>query len=375
VTPVERRLRDRIARHGPVPFSVVVEAALYDDGGFYVTGGRAGRDADFLTSPEVGPLFGAVVARALDGWWRALGEPEVFVVAEAGAGPGTLARSVLHAEPDCAPALRYVLVERSPAQRALHAARLPLEDPSAAFPSTTDPDDERLRLVRPPTGPIVVSVPELPRTDGPCVVLANELLDNLPFGLAERSAGTWAEVLVGLDGDALTEVLVPLPGAEAAQLDDLAPHAAPGARVPLARHATAWLRDARSAAGSGGRVVVIDYATSTAELAARPWTDWVRTYRGHGRGGPPLTALGTQDITCEVAIDQLGEPPAVDRSQADWLRAHGLEDLVEEGRRVWQERASIGDLAAVRARSRITEAEALTDPAGLGAFRVLEWPA
>ena len=59
--------------------------------------------------------------------------------------------------------------------------------------------------------------------------------------------------------------------------------------------------------------------------------------------------------------------------QAEWLRAHGIDDLVTEGRRVWQERAGIGDLAAVKARSRINEAEALLDEDGLGAFRVLEW--
>ena len=37
------------------------------------------------------------------------------------------------------------------------------------------------------------------------------------------------------------------------------------------------------------------------------------------------------------------------------------------------ERKHIGDLQAVRARSRVTEAAALTDPAGLGGFAVLEW--
>ena len=59
-------------------------------------GGRAGRSrGDFLTSPEVGPLFGAVLARALDGWWDDLGRPDPFVVVDAGAGPGTLARSIL----------------------------------------------------------------------------------------------------------------------------------------------------------------------------------------------------------------------------------------------------------------------------------------
>jgi hypothetical protein len=33
----------------------------------------------------------------------------------------------------------------------------------------------------------------------------------------------------------------------------------------------------------------------------------------------------------------------------------------------------VGDLAALRARSRVREAEALLDPDGLGAFRVVEW--
>ena len=74
-------------------------------------------------------------------------------------------------------------------------------------------------------------------------------------------------------------------------------------------------------------------------------------------------------------MDQLARvaPPSAEHSQADWLVAWGIEELVEEGRRVWAERAGVGDLAALRARSRAVESEALTDPTGLGAFRVLEW--
>ena len=60
-------------------------------------------------------------------------------------------------------------------------------------------------------------------------------------------------------------------------------------------------------------------------------------------------------------------------TQADWLRAHGIDELVEEGRRVWEERKHVGDLEAMRARSRVNEADALLDPAGLGGFRVIEW--
>jgi SAM-dependent MidA family methyltransferase len=107
-------------------------------------------------------------------------------------------------------------------------------------------------------------------------------------------------------------------------------------------------------------------------MARRPWTDWVRTYRAHGRGRRPLADLGGQDITCEVAVDQL--PPATaNRSQSEFLRAFGVDDLAAEARRAWQERAHIGDLQALTARSRVHEAQALTDDTGLGGFRVLEW--
>ena len=306
-------MREAIARAGALPFDAVVEIALYDaDVGFYATEGRAGRRADFLTSPEVGPLFGAVVAAALDAWWDRAGRPARCTVVEAGAGPGTLARSMLAAEPACAASLRYVLVERSATQRSLHQ---PLVDRA---------------------GGAVESRAAWPdRVEGPCLVLANELLDNLPFGLAERTTDGWAEVRVDLGDDArLVEVLAPI---DATPLRALAPDATVGARVPLQRAAGEWLRAALSLAGTapGGQVVVIDYASTTADLAGRPPEEWVRTYRRHARGRPPLEDLGEQDVTCEVAVDQLAltAPPTVDLSQAEWLGAHGIEALVQEGRR------------------------------------------
>jgi SAM-dependent MidA family methyltransferase len=354
---LEQRVAAAVRRRGPVPFAEVMELALYDpEHGFYASGGAAGRRGDFITSPEVGPLFGAVMARALDTWWQDAGRPDPFVVVEAGAGRGTLARSVLAAAPACGPALRYVLVERSARLRAQHGEFLALESTAHAFAPDREEDDHDARTIDLPTGPIVVSLVELPRVRAH-VVLANELLDNLPVDLLERKEDRTWEVRVGLDGDRLTEALVP---------SELSIERG---REPVQAASARWVHDARSL---GGRLVVFDYADTTPSMAARPWADWLRTYRAHERGGAPLSDLGTQDITCEVAVDQL-PTPASNVAQTDWLRTHGIDGLVDEGRSVWAERAHIGDLEAMKARSRVTEAEALTDPSGLGAFRVLEW--
>lgn len=346
-----------------IPVSTFVERALYAEGsGFYERGGRAGRRGDFVTSPEVGPLFGAVLARALDGWWRDAGRPDPFLVHEHGAGPGTLARGVVQAGPACAPALRWVLVERAVTQRLLHPDHLPHV---GAVPSAGP-------WVAPGGGPSVASARSRP--PGPVhVIVANELLDNMPFDLAERGEAGWREVRVTVDGD---EVVVPLDPDRAARLDRLAPDAGVGARAPLQDPAARWVASSLDQLAPGGRLVVLDYTASTAELVARPWSQWVRTYRGHSRGGDPWVGPGRQDITVEVALDQLvqaSRPPDRVATQAEALRGWGIEALVEDGRRTWAERSGPVDLVALRARSRVGEAEALLDPEGLGAFTVAEW--
>ena len=264
-------LVERIRAGGPIPFAAFMDAALYDPtGGFYAAGGRAGgRSGQFLTSPEVGPLFGAVLARALDAWWADAGRASPFVVVDAGAGPGTLARAVLAARPAVAAtrALRYVAVERAAAQRAAHAG-LP-----------------------------VVSVETLPDEPFAGVVLANELLDNLPFRLAVHDGG-WREAFVDLDNE-----WSPGRGAGAVPRRPGLPARGRGPRGTSARAAGGGALGHRRAGPppAAGRLVVIDYTSSTAAMAARPWRDWLRTYRDHQRGGHYLADPGVQDITADVA--------------------------------------------------------------------------
>jgi SAM-dependent MidA family methyltransferase len=319
-------------------FDEYVDRCLYGDDGFYATRGEAGgARGDFVTSPEVGPLFGHVVGRWLDGVWTGLGEPGRFTVVEAGAGRGALANAILASGPRCAGALDYVTVERS--SRLRDAQRELLDDAVTTLDAMPNAAD---------------------------VVLANELLDNLTFRLVVRTDDGWDEVYVDEGRPVIDElddhVSVPL---GAAPLDE----APPGTRLPVCEWAHVWVREAR---GIADRVLVIDYGVrSTEELIGR---DWLRTYRGHDRGGDPFEAPGRTDITCDVPFDQLPAGAEI-TTQAEFLHRWGIDDLVDEGRRIWTERAHLGDLEAIRARSRVTEAEALLDPAGLGGFLVAEWAA
>ncbi|HVE94785.1 MAG TPA: SAM-dependent methyltransferase [Acidimicrobiales bacterium] len=353
----------RIHRAGPIDFAEFMELALYSDSGFYGGGGGPGRrGADFLTSPEIGPLFGAVVANALDRWWTKLDQPDPFVVVEAGAGRGVLAASILGAQPACAPALRYVMAERAAPARAAASDVLAITPAAVALAGEGHGG-----------GPIVTVLDDLPTGPFVGVIVANELLDNLPVRLLERTVEGWAEVLVGLDESetVFVEVLVPADDDAAARATALTRDPPSGARVPLHDAAIAWLARARRSL-EGGRVVAFDYGVHrTDELTQRDWSDWLRTYQAQGRGGAPLARAGEQDVTCEVAFDQLA--PDSLTPQADWLAAHGIASLVDEARATWTERAAIGDLVALKARSRVGEADALLDEEGLGAFLVAEW--
>ncbi len=309
----------------PERFDRYMERCLYGPDGFYATTGVAGRRrGDFLTSPEVGPLFGAVLVNALlDGWERA-GRPEPYTVYDVGCGPGTLLTTVAVALADLAdpPPWRLVGVDR--------------------------------------VGSAGADIDHLPDDLADAAVVANELLDNIPFRIVERTGAGLAEVNV-VDG---VERLVPSDVEPVGPLDLPA-----GARAPYQEQAAAWV--ASVLAGNPTQVHLFDYgAPSTTELVERG--GWLRTYRSHQRGHDPLVEPGRWDITTDVAWDQLPAPHRLE-TQARFLARWDLDRLVEEGRRYWTEHAARPDLRALRMRSRVVEAEALTDPDGLGGWRAASW--
>jgi SAM-dependent MidA family methyltransferase len=341
------RIAARIRAGGPLPFEEFMEAALYDPGGgFFGTGPlRSVRSGDFLTSPEVSDLFGRTLARFVAAERRRLGDPPGFVVVDVGAGSGSLLRPLLEE----APADGWA-VEVSPAARA-----------------------ELASVVGP--GRVVSAVAELPeRLEG--VVVANELVDNLPVSLAVRTAGGWEERWVAVAGDGFALESHPARAEVAAWAELHGATAAPGDMVEVQLAAGRWLERMLDRLKRGS-VLVIDYGGTSEELAPRRTRGTLRTYRSHHLGPDPLTEPGETDITVDVDFSALAAVAAAAgaevevQRQDDFLAAWGLRDHVGSLRRRELELAATDPMERLSVRSERTDAEALLHPRGLGDFRVL----
>ncbi|HZE89141.1 MAG TPA: SAM-dependent methyltransferase, partial [Verrucomicrobiae bacterium] len=115
-------LARRIRRNGPLTFAEFMAEALYhpEHGRYSRPFPPMGPEGDYITSPEVDPAFGGLLARAFAEMASRL-PPGPFAIVEAGPGKGTLCRDVLMAlareAPEVAVRARYHLVEASGALR------------------------------------------------------------------------------------------------------------------------------------------------------------------------------------------------------------------------------------------------------------------
>ena len=332
-------------------FDLFAEDALYGTQGFYTQIGTAGTDgADFVTSPETSPLFGACVAAYLDQVWHDMECPDPFVVIEGGSGTGTLCRDIFLSAQDCSKALRYVMVERAERQREIAFSRVT---------TTCFADSEEVPLA------VLKDLPAGPFTG---VVVANELLDNLPPRVVRKATTGWLELHV----ENGAEVWYPAPQPAEDMASAMTPNASIGATLPLHLKGAVWVNRAMKLLDRG-RILTFDYGVESSEMFDdRPLGEWLRTYKGHRRAGTPYSDPGTCDITCDVAFDQLPGSPTI-CLQSDWLGSKGLGTMTEWAQEKWQDSAASPDSTAVAARQVLAEAAALTDRTGLGAFLVAEW--
>ena len=319
------RLRTRIqeqilAAGGAIPFSRFMELSLYAPGlGYYSAGAtKFGAAGDFVTAPELGPLFAACVADSLTPVMQQLG-PAADIV-ELGGGSGAFAEVALKKllAADALPA-RYAILEPSADLRARQQERL-REHLNPLLYDLVD------WLDAPPQEP----------WDG--VLFANEVIDALPTPRFTLRDGEVFEEHVALDGegrfvrmDRPADALL----AAAVRHVERARNEGPfpdGYRSELLPQLPYWIQ-AVIGGMRNGAMLFVDYGYPRGEYYNAQRSDGtLRAFRRHHLVDDARALPGLQDITASVdftALAEAGTGAGFDLSgycaQASFLIGNGLE--------------------------------------------------
>ena len=272
------------ARGGWISFARYMELALYAPGLGYYSGGsrKFGSEGDFLTAPELTPLYGQALARQV-AQVLAASAPQVI---EAGAGSGRLAADLLLALDalGCAPE-HYRILELSGELRARQQATLHERAPRLA---------DRIEWLD-----------ELPERFSGCLV-GNEVLDAMPTHALRWDDGSDVqEGGVGLEDGRLVPAERPATGAllEAAQALQLSPPY----RGEISLAARSWVSELARRLDRGA-LLLIDYGLPRHELY-HPQRDGgtVRCHYRHRVHDDPLWLPGLSDITAHVDFTAVAE--------------------------------------------------------------------
>lgn len=302
---LSQRLRERIAREGPISFSDFMEAALYDpEEGYYTRGASIGEGGDFLTSPHASPAFAAALARLFSIDAEHLPGPVDFV--EVGAGNGRFLEDFTAAlaqiDPELQARLRLTAIEASPAGRDTLAAR-------------------RLQ----PQPRILASVEELAEASLQGWIFSNELFDALPVARVVGSEDGLMELRVGVAADAFVWVVTPAVAPLREHLESFGVTLEPGQKGEIAL-AASGLHRRLTRALTRGWMVIFDYG-HPARMLYHPFARHEGTLAVHlrgRRGGDPLLHPGHQDLTAHVNWDVLLRAGEAEGMRAERLMRQGL---------------------------------------------------
>jgi SAM-dependent MidA family methyltransferase len=352
------RIRAEIQASGPLTFARFMALALADpEYGYYVTADdRPTRAGDFLTAPELHPIFGAVLARSLDEQWRALDRPRHFRVREYGAGTGALAEGILRGLADdrseLLDAVAYDVVELSAARVERVRERLASAGFAGAIAEPRPAGDA------PPDG----------------AVLANEYLDALPVHRVVRRGDRLLERFVSWSPDrgGLEDVeAAPSTPALEARLATEAIELSDGQAAEIRLATDEWVIALSEDIGRGF-ATILDYGAPAADLYGPARHDGtLRAYSSQRAHADPYVAIGRQDLTAhvdftavEAAATALGWRSLGLTTQAEFLVGSGFGELYAA--RQADPDIEPEDYLALRA-----SAARLLDPRALGGFRVL----
>ena len=310
-TALPRLVARAIAQNGGwLPFDRFMALALYAPGlGYYASATRKfgllpASGSDFVTAPELSPLFGRALARQLKQALSASGTDRIW---EFGAGSGELAAQLLGELGDTV--RRYTIVDLSGALRACQRERLCA------------------------CGDRVEWIDSLPESMNG-VVVGNEVLDAMPVQLLHFDGAAWFERgVVERDGafawdDRPTALRPPTDEGGSRSWE-------PGTTTELHRQAEAWVATLGERLERGA-AFFIDYGFPEAEYYHPQRSGGtLMCHRAHAVDTDPLVDIGAKDITAHVdftgvalAAQEAGFDVAGYTSQARFLMNCGLLELL-----------------------------------------------
>jgi SAM-dependent MidA family methyltransferase len=310
------------AADGAIAFSRFMELALYAPGlGYYSAGAhKFGEGGDFVTAPELGPVFPACIAQAVAPVLQQLGPQAVFL--ELGGGSGAFAQTALKrlmdldALPD-----RYLILEPSADLRQRQRARLQQHLPEPLFD-----------LLEWPDGP-------LPHEwDG--VLFANEVIDALPTPRFAIQDGEVYEEHVTAPEGGFAVTLRPADaflGNAVRHIErSLERSFEDGYRSEVLPQLPYWIQ-AVSGGMQRGAMLFVDYGHPRGEFYLPDRRDGtLRAYYRHRMHEAPLQWPGLQDLTASVdftALAEAGVAAGFDFAgyctQASFLLGNGLAGVLE----------------------------------------------
>jgi NADH dehydrogenase [ubiquinone] 1 alpha subcomplex assembly factor 7 len=346
-TPLAARLKERIARDGPISVHDYMHACLADGcAGYYATRQPIGREGDFVTAPEISQMFGELIGVWAVAVWQSMGEPARVILAELGPGRGTLmadALRVFRCVPKLLDRLSIALVETSPVLR-----------------------EAQQETLRGSPAPLqwCESIEDVPQ--GPLILIANEFIDALPVRQIVRERGAWHERSVTLDRKGGFAFCAGAPVAPEAIPPSLSDADANEGAIFETRPAAASLLTALAARATAAPVAALIADYGHAETG---FGDTLQAVHRH-RFADPLALPGEADLTAHVDFAALKETARAlglaaygPMPQGEFLLKLGLESRCESLLR----HASPQQKAAV-----LSGAARLADPRQMGLlFKVL----
>lgn len=345
---IARRIQDSIDKR--IPFSEFLNLALYEPNwGYYTSNAHAmGVNGDYITAPELGDAFGKCLARKIADTLSVMDEPHTIV--EFGAGSGKLASQILNElkrfgiDP-----LSYSIVEISTALQVRQRRTLNEISPAA------------LECVN--------WLDSLPDQGLRGVIIANEVLDALPFELLQVNNQNILQGYTVLSANGLATEFQPEHRSDfTSSLQCLRlPELADGYVSELHCQAEAWIRTVGDHLDQGS-IIIVDYGYPEHEYYhPERTTGTLACFRRHEVHFNPYINIGHQDISTHInftAIARVARSQGMNLNGFTTLGAFLLDTGLLEGG------LDLSDDATNKLKSQILT---LTNPTEMGErFKVME---